>query len=231
MERTEGEREGVEPLYQSQVLIQHTLEKKMRTCLVGDVAEVDTLVNLISTPQTDTDTFEHRMSLTRGQMTETQRSMEEEVEVSDLMEIEGYLTVLEQRCENLGWLLKDQEVLHGMDLRAVEREREQERAEWERQMRERDEDLLASLMTVAISRERVISDLRKRQGMGGAVRNLPACSLPERIRRWFSSRLSCMNVRGRGSPSVNPSTCSGGRTAGSAGISQLWNNAHRMYEV
>ncbi|XP_062379374.1 uncharacterized protein LOC134067905 [Sardina pilchardus] len=186
----------------------------MRTCLVGD-----TLVNF-------------RMSLTPGQL--TQRSMgdmsEQEVKESDLREIERNFTELEKRCEHLGCLLEDQEVWHGMDLRAVEREREQERAERERQMRERDEDLLASLMTVAISRERVMSELRKRQAMGGAMRSLRARSLPQRLRRWFSSSLSCMNVRDQGSPRVNPRTCSGERTAGSAGFSMHRNNAPRISE-
>lgn len=171
--------------------------------MVGDDAEVYTLVNFVRTTfQTDFNAVlsENKMSLTQVLMAETQSSMEEivdetsqkskqEVDMSDLREMEEYICVLEQRCENLDCSLKDQKVLHEMDMRALERERVQERAEWERQS---VEDLLASLMTVAISREKLMSDLRKRQGMSGADNNRPTQGLHERFWRWLYPILSRM---------------------------------------
>lgn len=159
--------------------------------MVGDDAEVYTLDNFIRTTfQTDLNAVrsENKISLTQVLMAETQRSVEQivdetfqkskqEVDMSDLREMEQYLRVLEQRCENLDCRLKDQKVLHEMDMRALERERVQERAEWERQSLE---DLLTSVMTVAISREKLMSDLRKRQ-----VRCFVACFF------FFLTKRSC----------------------------------------
>lgn len=140
----------------------------MAKCTIGDAAEVDAPLNIITTTvRTDNHVAlsDDKMSFTHGRMAETQRSVDEmvdktsqkskqEVDASDLREIEGFLTVLEQRCENLDWRLEDLRVQHEMDMRAIERNREYERAERDRDALEHGEDLLAFIITVAIRRQK-----------------------------------------------------------------------------
>ena len=170
MERTGGEREGVEDLYQD--------FEKIKKILVEDAAEEDTPLNFINKAvQSDIEAAlsEIRRCLTQEHITEiqrlvekimedeTSRKSEQEKRASDLREIEGFLEVLEQRCINLNSLLQDQKELHRMDMRALERVRVQERAEWERQMTEKEEDFLSSLLYSAISREMVMKDPRNQE--------------------------------------------------------------------
>ncbi|XP_062396222.1 uncharacterized protein KIAA2012-like [Sardina pilchardus] len=85
---------------------------------------------------------------------------EVKLEASDLKELEQYFTALEESRRNLQELLQNQEEQHAMELRALERERVQERAEWERERVEREEALLSTVLSVAVSRQKFMKELR-----------------------------------------------------------------------
>ncbi|XP_041921194.1 uncharacterized protein LOC121685020 [Alosa sapidissima] len=82
--------------------------------------------------------------------------------VSELRELEEYFFVLEKNRRNLQYLLQEQKEDHEMALKTQERKRIQERMEWERQMREREETLQSAFMSVAISRQKMMKDLMAR---------------------------------------------------------------------
>ncbi|XP_048126305.1 uncharacterized protein LOC125311939 isoform X2 [Alosa alosa] len=82
--------------------------------------------------------------------------------VSELRELEEYFFVLEKNRRNLQYLLQEQKEDHEMALKTQERKRIQERMEWERQMRKREETLQSAFMSVAISRQKMMKDLMAR---------------------------------------------------------------------
>lgn len=82
------------------------------------------------------------------------------LEETDIGEIEEYFTALEQNLDYQQQLLKEQQEQHHLELIAVERLRVQERMEWEREWREREEALLSTLGATLVSRERLMGDIR-----------------------------------------------------------------------
>lgn len=89
--------------------------------------------------------------------------MMEDDRASELRELEEYFNLLEEDRRRLQNLLQDQSEVHAMALKALERERIQEREEWEKVMQEREEALYSTFLSVAISRERLMKDLMSRQ--------------------------------------------------------------------
>ncbi|XP_041942621.1 uncharacterized protein LOC121705614 [Alosa sapidissima] len=85
---------------------------------------------------------------------------EVELEASDLKELNEYFTALEKSRRNLQQLLQEEREEQVMELRALERERVQERAEWERERVEREEALLSALISMAISRQKLMKEIR-----------------------------------------------------------------------
>lgn len=87
----------------------------------------------------------------------------EEDRASELRELEGYFNVLEEDRRRLQNQLQEQKEVHVLALKALERERIQEREEWEKVMQEREEALCSAFLSLAISRERLMKDLMGRQ--------------------------------------------------------------------
>lgn len=79
---------------------------------------------------------------------------------SDLGEIETYFTALERDLDHLQQLHQEQQEQHRLELIAVERVREQERMEWEREWRQREEAILATLMSALVCRQKLMADMR-----------------------------------------------------------------------
>ncbi|XP_062396223.1 M protein, serotype 2.1-like [Sardina pilchardus] len=110
---------------------------------------------------------------------------EVKLEASDLKELEQYFTALEESRRNLQELLQDQEEQHAMELRALEREREQERAEWERERVEREEALLTTILSVAVSRQKLIKELRSQPATLVSTKPLGGTALRSSRKFWF----------------------------------------------
>lgn len=82
------------------------------------------------------------------------------LKISGMME---YFNRLEEDRGRLQHLLQEQKKVHVMALKALERERIQEREEWEKVMQKREEALCSTFLSVAISRERLMKGLMARQ--------------------------------------------------------------------
>ncbi|KAL2098185.1 hypothetical protein ACEWY4_007392 [Coilia grayii] len=107
---------------------------------------------------------------------------------TDVKELEEYFTALEQDRRHLQQLLLDQKEEHQMEMRALEREWEQERLEWERQWREKEEVLMASLRSKLISREKLMKDLRSQLHVLVSTKHLAgsAMSGKQNSSKWWS---------------------------------------------
>ncbi|XP_062376414.1 calmodulin-regulated spectrin-associated protein 1-B-like [Sardina pilchardus] len=126
---------------------------------------------------------------------------------SELRELEEHFYALEADRRNLQYLLQEQKEDHAMALRALEREAIQERLEWERQMRKREEALHSAFMSVVISRQKMLKDLKSTTSLmdrtsgtghivtsptvpqGGKNQNGTAVGLDRQRRKWWF--LSC----------------------------------------
>ncbi|KAL2098908.1 hypothetical protein ACEWY4_005388 [Coilia grayii] len=229
-----GVRECMESVNQdSQVLIEQALEK-IRKCL-GDGGTEDNHGNITcsNSLQSDINAALSRLTrcLTQGHASEMERPTEEMKEDeksdqkargSDQREIEEYLAVLQQRCANFRSLLNDQYEEHRMEMRALARVRVQEMAEREREMWEKDEVLLSSLISVAVRREKVMNDLRN-QALSRALTGRHIYVLFAILTcLWFS--FFPQNVSGQGSEWLSP------RAADSAAISLHGNQADKINE-
>ncbi|KAL2078300.1 hypothetical protein ACEWY4_025985 [Coilia grayii] len=80
----------------------------------------------------------------------------------DIKELDAYFMTLEEERRGLQELLEEQKQEHELDLKAIERERLQERLEWELMMQEREEALRSALMSVAITKHKMKKDLLAR---------------------------------------------------------------------
>lgn len=78
----------------------------------------------------------------------------------DMRELQEIFTVLEEDRKHLQALLLQRKEEHEKQLNALEMEMNQQRLEWERVMREREEALRCALITLAIGRVKLMSDLR-----------------------------------------------------------------------
>ena len=120
-------------------------------------------------------------------MKEICRRIEKEDRVAELKELEDIFTALEEDRRNLQNLLQEQKEDYEMELRALERERVQERVAWEREMREREEALLCTFISVVVCKDKVMKDLRIQ--MDRPVRQAFCVSghqiLPVALRRHF----------------------------------------------
>lgn len=82
------------------------------------------------------------------------------LEERDVVVIEEYFAALERDLDHNQQLLKDQQEQHHLELIALERLRVQEKMEWEREWREKEEALLSTLKSAFVSRERLMVDIR-----------------------------------------------------------------------
>lgn len=115
---------------------------------------------------------------------ETSIDVEQMIRTSELKKLEDYFNVLEGDRRNLQHLLQEQKEDHEMALRALERQRIQERLEWETLMREREEALRAKFISVLINRERLLRKFRNQTDNLVTGQIFLCVAAPDLTRHW-----------------------------------------------
>lgn len=175
----------------SKILINQTSEK-IQECLGKEAPDMDTPLN-VSSNDFKTNTADAQFNI-RGCAAggdikadgmpaktdsvsihdrETSGETKQKDRASELRELEDYFNVLEEDRRNLQHLLQEQKEDQEMELRALERRQIQERMEWETLMREREEALRLTFMSVLINREKLLRNLIQTVNL---VRQIFLCS-------------------------------------------------------